>query len=271
LDDGTRITSQLVIGADGVWSTIAKKSGLSPLNPSVGLCIVQEIPLSSKVIDEYFTENRIGHLHIKIFGLAGYGWVFPKHEHINIGVGQIILNKTFIKYKKNLRDIYYQYITLLKKKHHIPSTIDTKKIKGAAIPTCPLKKTYEDQVILCGDAAGLINPFTGDGIEYAMVSGQIASEVCKEALDANNTTKSFLSRYQQRWQQDFGKDINILLRAQRGWVSDTEKVIKLLANDNKLAEIGFEIATGNISIQKSRWNLMKRFFISYIRNLIAKK
>ena len=49
LDDETKINSQLVIGADGVWSTIAKKSGLAPQNPSVGLCIVQETSLLKAV------------------------------------------------------------------------------------------------------------------------------------------------------------------------------------------------------------------------------
>jgi digeranylgeranylglycerophospholipid reductase len=271
LDDGTSITSQLVIGADGVWSTTAKKSGLRPQNPAVGICIVQEVPASSKIIDKYFTKKKIGHLHIKVFGLAGYGWVFPKDKYINIGVGQITSATTHNKVKKNLKDIYNQYITLLKKNHEIPSSINTKRIKGAALPMCPLNKTYADRLLLCGDAAGLINPLTGDGIEYAMVSGQIASEVCKEAIDAGDTSASFLSRYQKRWQHDFGKDIKFLLRAQKGWSTDSEKVVKLIASDKKLAEIGFALATGNISIQESRFKLIRCFLISYIRNLLTKK
>ncbi|MGF3555170.1 MAG: NAD(P)/FAD-dependent oxidoreductase [Thermoplasmatota archaeon] len=67
----------------------------------------------------------------------------------------------------------------------------------------------QNRLILCGDAAGLINPLTGDGIEYAMISGKIASEVCKEALNAGNTTSSFLSKYQDRWQKSFGKDLTM--------------------------------------------------------------
>ena len=56
-------------------------------------------------------------------------------------------------------------------------------MQGGVLPLHPLEKTYADRVILCGDAAGLMNPLTGDGIHYAMSSGMFAAKVCAKAVE----------------------------------------------------------------------------------------
>lgn len=83
-------------------------------------------------------------------------------------------------------------------------------IRGAALPLEPLPKTYTNRVILCGDAAGLIDPATGEGIDYAMSSGKIAAKVIIDALEKNDMSAKFLSKYEIIWKKDFGKDIKIL-------------------------------------------------------------
>jgi flavin-dependent dehydrogenase len=62
---------------------------------------------------------------------------------------------------------------------------------------------------LCGDAAGPINPLTGDGIHYAMSSGMFAAQICMLAVEANAYNASFLSKYQQLWKNDFGEEIRL--------------------------------------------------------------
>ena len=270
LNNGKKIESQLVIGADGTWSVIAKKSGLRHPSPPIGLCIVHEYPLPSNKLDQYFTEKKRGYLHIKIFGIAGYGWVFPKKNHVNIGIGEMITPSDLSRSKKNLRELYTQYFQLLKKHEIIPPTLKIGKLQGAALPTRPLEQTFSDRVVLCGDAGGLINPLTGDGIEYAMVSGQLAAKVCGEALEESDTSAAFLSLYQRLWQKDFGGDIKLMLRAQKGWTTDSEKAVRLLARDKKLAEIGLDVMMGNLSFSEGRWRLMRRALVSYIRNLFMK-
>ena len=57
---------------------------------------------------------------------------------------------------------------------------------------------YFKNVLLVGDAAGLVDPFSGEGIGNAMLSGKIASDVAYEALVAGDTGEQFLSRYEKR-------------------------------------------------------------------------
>ena len=79
----------------------------------------------------------------------------------------------------------------------IPKNLKLNKIKGGALPIYPLEKTYSNRVVLVGDAGGFVNPITGEGIYYAIHSGSLAAEVIAESLSNNDTSETFLSRYQK--------------------------------------------------------------------------
>jgi len=210
LENGTNIESEIVIGADGVWSIIAKKSGLRQNTKNICMCLFEEYPMSSKTLDQYLDEKRYCYIHINVNKTAGYGWVFPKKEHVNIGITEFKQALDPSKAKTNLKDTYESYIKILKKNKVVPENLKIGRIRGAELPTCPFEKTYSDRVILCGDAAGFANPISGEGIYYAMSSGKIAAEVIIKALETNNTNKEFLSRYQKICNKDFGKDLKML-------------------------------------------------------------
>jgi len=67
-------------------------------------------------------------------------------------------------------------------------------------------RSYDDHLLVVGDAAGHIDPLTGEGIQYGMDAGEIAAEVIDEALDAGALGAAFLRRYQDRWMASFGWD-----------------------------------------------------------------
>jgi len=223
--------------------------------------------MSEKTIDKYFTEKRSVHGHIRILGLAGYGWVFPKKECINIGVVEYISTKSKQDDKKNLKDIYRIYIQILKESKIIPDYLKINKLKGAVLPYCPIEKTYTDRVIICGDAAGLINPLTGEGIDYSMYSGEIAAEIISKSLENGDASSQFLSKYEKNWKSDFGKDIKLLLHASGEWGEGEENLIKFASEDKKMADIFFEIGVGNSSIKKYKWKLARRLMYLKLKNL----
>jgi len=86
INNQEKIETQIIIGADGCLSTVARKAGLIGNQRKIGICAVEEFPLSSKIIDEYFTNKRLCQLHSKFHNMIGYGWVFPKDKHVNIGI-----------------------------------------------------------------------------------------------------------------------------------------------------------------------------------------
>jgi geranylgeranyl reductase family protein len=265
--DKTSIESEIVIGADGVWSAVAKQSGLSQNCKNIGMSIVCEYAMSPKMLDYYFTEKRIAYIHLNIGGIKGYGWVFPKKKHVNLGICEFESINTKRNNKLNFKKVYESYVQILKENKVIPNNLKIGKIKGAALPIRPLEKTYADRVILCGDAAGLINPSTGAGIDYAMTSGKIAANVIADALEAGVTTEKFLSKYQKIWKKDFGSDIQTLLRVQKRWGEKNEEVIKLASRDKKISELAYGFITGNLRIYECRLKIVRLLLYLYFQNL----
>ncbi|HWR27222.1 MAG TPA: geranylgeranyl reductase family protein [Candidatus Thermoplasmatota archaeon] len=266
LDLGRKIDSEIIVGADGVNSTLVRNMGLRASRTEKGICILQEFEVDEKIMDEYFKKSRHCYIHSRFKSASGYGWVFPKKEHLNIGFGIINMDKNQ-QPKHNLLNWYQDYITLLKEKNLIPQHLKETPVKGGALLTHPLEKTYADRFLLVGDAAGFINPLTGEGIYYAMVSGQIAAEIITEALEKKQTTQEFLSQYQTRWQNDFGKDINLILKVvQRGSMEYVEKVFKIAYKDPVLTDLMMGVITGQLSVQQYKWKIVRRFFYSSLKN-----
>lgn len=270
-ENGERIETQLVFGCDGMRSIIAEKTGLRTPGEDACVCIVQEQPFTAQQLDTHFTQKRLIHLFIKTQGIAGYGWVFPKNNLVNVGIGEFSSAVDPSLPKKNLKEVYEQFIDMLKKEKILPNDFPIENLKGGLLPIFPLKKTYADRILLCGDAAGFINPITGEGIYYAMVSGMLAAEVAREALQAKDTSEQFLSRYQKRWKQEFGKDLALLGRFNNQWGKNTEKIIRMLSRDKTLAKLIVGITGGQISIQRYKLALFVRYIIASMKDVFSTK
>jgi geranylgeranyl reductase family protein len=79
-------------------------------------------------------------------------------------------------------------------------------MRGAGMRLGGIPRSYADHLLIVGDAAGHIDPLTGEGIHYAMEAAEIAAQILVEALAANDLRASFLKRYQERWNRAFGWD-----------------------------------------------------------------
>lgn len=270
LNDGKIIESQIVIGADGFRSVIAEKLNLSKKTDDICVCLIQEQPIIEEKLDKHFSKKRILHIFIKIQDIAGYGWIFPKKKHLNIGIGEFESAVDKSKPKKNLKKIYNEFIVTLKKNNILPKDFKSGKIKGATLPVFPLEKTYTDRVILCGDAAGFINSITGEGIYYAMTSGQIAANVVYNALEIGDTTERFLSKYQKLWKKEFGKDLELFGSFNKQWGKNSEKFVKLMAKDKKLAKLVIGATGGQISISRYRIIIILRYFYTSFKDKFSK-
>jgi geranylgeranyl reductase family protein len=246
LDGGKVLKSRLVVGADGVNSVVAKKTGLNSgwSKWQVAINALEEIYVGESVIENYIGSQRPLHIFM-LNNLFGYGWLFSKKEHFNIGVGGLSA-KT-----KNISDVFFGFVRLLKKMKLIPKDLQNSKFKAHLVPTSGvLNKVFGDRVVLCGDAAGTSSPLNGEGVYYAMVSGQIASSLILKALEEGNVMSSGLKGYQKELMEDFGFDHEVALNLQRQALSTWPLMgyaVDLVRSDERLLRTSIDYGLGKIS------------------------
>lgn len=157
---GSRVEGRYLIASDGANSIIAGTLGLRR-NKLLAAAIEAEVPVPSDIWDRFAAQPMLvlGELH------AGYLWVFPKVSHLSVGIGALHpqpgeLQATLKRVMKRF-DISLEGVAL--HGHTLP--IYTKRDPIAT-----------NRTLLMGDAAGLVDPFTGEGIRFAMKSGRLAAE-----------------------------------------------------------------------------------------------
>jgi geranylgeranyl reductase family protein len=175
--------SRLVIGADGPSSIVARTLGLRQ-HIEQGLAWEAEISADSDILKMY---SDTVFLDWGTFP-GGYGWVFPKKDHFSIGVGgPASLSKQMMPY-------YKKFIECL---DFGPTTLPisqqgTGMREGPRSWPIPVRTqkgfVHSGRVLIAGDAAGLTDSLTGEGIYYAVKSGKLAANVCVSFLQGHAET-----------------------------------------------------------------------------------
>jgi geranylgeranyl reductase family protein len=111
---------------------------------------------------------------------GGYGWLFPKGDHINIGVGAFAPTGDTVstQLKSVTRDLLEQYT---QQKLGVSLATLGAAITGQYLGMGGDAYTPQGRILLVGDAAGLVDPLTGEGIHSALVSGQAAAAAILES------------------------------------------------------------------------------------------
>jgi flavin-dependent dehydrogenase len=76
------------------------------------------------------------------------------------------------------------------------------------LPLGPIERTFDDRLLVVGDAAGLVKPTTGGGIYYSLISAAIAADVAADALRSNRLDAAELSEYETRWRGRIGSELD---------------------------------------------------------------
>jgi geranylgeranyl reductase family protein len=232
LSGGEKIISRAIVGADGVNSIVARKTGLNKRWSSKDItpCRVSEIPVRTSKIDEMYSKDRRYHFFANFDNLPGYGWIFPKSNTVNVGIGVVGPEAA------GLPILFNKFIRFLELKELLPVDPDTSSAKGALVPTGgTIEKTSSERCILMGDAAGMVNPLTGGGIAYAMKAGKIGARVLSSCLQRDNLSDDALKKYDTSWRQEFGHQIGPLKLAQRIFTSPfTGALFEIGSRDEKL-------------------------------------
>lgn len=178
-DHGT-FKGTVIAGADGANSVVARRSGLmKDVRVDVGL--EREIDVEPQDLARFKDTILVDWGSIP----SGYGWVFPKKDHLSVGIGGPG------KLGRNLQKYLDSFV-----KHQSLRSSSIDRPRGHKLPIRTTgSKIVEDRVILVGDSAGLVDPFTGEGIFYAIKSAQCAAGAIAKALKTER--KSHLVDYQK--------------------------------------------------------------------------
>jgi menaquinone-9 beta-reductase len=186
------IFTKMIVGAEGRSSMVAKKLAhhlMEPAHYSAG------IRAYYKNVSGLHHNNYI-ELHFLTALQPGYLWIFPlANGAANVGVG--MLSKSVSAKKVNLKQLMLDAIqTHPNIKERFTNAEMEGNIDGWGLPLGSKKRTLSgNRFLLTGDAGSLIDPFTGEGIGNAMVSGLVASRLIKKAIESNNFSADFLRQY----------------------------------------------------------------------------
>jgi flavin-dependent dehydrogenase len=171
--------SRLVVGADGAYSVVARELGMGRSMEYVA-GIESEIVVPEEELAKWKSRAQMDLGSIP----GGYAWVFPKRDHLSIGVGCLASKARHLSrhHQKFLNSLSIGSYTIARSSSHL-------------VPTCTKGGlVWQDKALLLGDAAGLTDPLTGEGIYNAIQSAQLAAPVIENSL---LTGKAGLLDYQE--------------------------------------------------------------------------
>lgn len=238
---------KLLIGADGSNSLIAHKLRGYP------------IPTTNRIVGiRGYYENVEGttdqaDMHFATESFPGYCWLFPTGDHqANVGVG--VLLETFPKCNQP-KELLKQ---LISQDEGLKKCLGRAKLQGT-LDSWPLN-TYDphlpisgDRVMLIGEAAGLVNPLNGEGIQYALLSGRWASETVLSCISSNDFSQNALSSYSKRVEYELGYGFKLsaliiqLIRNRNLnplWLQTFEIMVARAKNDPEYASLAGGILAG---------------------------
>ncbi|MDI7275210.1 MAG: geranylgeranyl reductase family protein [Anaerolineae bacterium] len=157
---GGRYHADYLIGADGAFSSVARLAGLRGKR-AVGPALAAEVHVSADLLERYADACLF------LLGIVrwGYAWLFPKSDHLSLGIGSLSESRGVLRAR------------LLEVARQLGLPLEAVRPRGHGLPLYrhgePL---HRGRILLAGDAGGLMDPFSGEGIRHAVHSGRLAAE-----------------------------------------------------------------------------------------------
>lgn len=202
--------SRVLVAADGAHSRFARSLGIISTKPKAICSRAYVEPGTFR-----FEEDGVCFYRPSI--VPGYLSMFRQADG-SLGLCCYIMPGG----KSKIADLNRMHHSLINEDPYISTALGPEarigKLKAGFLRTEMVKESYSDHLVVAGDAAGHIDPLTGEGIQYAMDAGEIAAEVLEEAFSSNAFSKKFLKRYQKRCMKSFGRDFKWSTRMTRWFV-----------------------------------------------------
>jgi geranylgeranyl reductase family protein len=223
--------ANLVIGADGFFSTVRKALKREFDSDEVMLSVLCEVPL-----DEEEIYRRCGDLLLVHYGFIdrGYAWIFPKRGSVTAGIGGAVSDTRIL-------------VSGLKRFLCLHGLDDRVKIRGGNVPVTMLRHpVYDERVMLTGDAAGFVDSFTGEGIRYAIISGKIAAQTAADCHERGDFSLHSVSLYQKQCEERFGENLRYAARVKDLLLRFDDLVMDMVVKNSSIMDRYLRTMTGEM-------------------------
>ncbi|MBN2178858.1 MAG: geranylgeranyl reductase family protein [Deltaproteobacteria bacterium] len=234
--------SRFLIVSEGAQGKLKHRIRKRDRSKEYGICLVADIEEDNEKIDDFLPgilEIHFGLIHM------GYGWIFPHDGYYSVGIGSFA--RKWPETKRLMSDFL--------EKNGFTGKY---RVRGHLIPAGGIRrKNVGRRVILTGDAAGFVDPFSGEGIAYAVRSGQIAGAVVAE-IAAKGKALSTLKDYEKICENEFERNLRYALVTAKLTHRFSNLIYRVMRNNTESFDKFLEIQT------------LKRHYLSYLRWLIPR-
>ena len=253
------IYAPIILGCDGAKSTLVRKMSFhteNEDNTAIAIrCYYEGVKGLSDQIELHFVDEV----------LPGYFWLFPAGDNIaNVGIG--LSKKQAKKDERKLSEILDEVTQSKFFKNRFSKSKKLENPKGWSLPLGRIKRpSFGDGFMLLGDAAGLIDPFTGEGIGNAMASAKFAIEVSAEALKKKDFSKEMFSKYHELIWNELGSELKTSSKLQD--VAQYRILLNFVINKASKSEEIQDIISGMLTREGPRNKLSNPLF--YLKVLFS--
>lgn len=185
LKTGEIVRCKIIIGADGVKSTVGKSVGMTKTIPLADLGRAAKYMVECTYMDNTACQFFLGEE-----GIYGYAWILPKGENTaNVGLG--LMGER----RGNIKPLLDKFI-----EKRLPGAVKRDYAAGCLPLAVPPERTVWENIILVGDAASMVNSVGGAGIRNAMLSGKLAGEIAGACVTGDRPL-SYLKTYERAWRR----------------------------------------------------------------------
>jgi geranylgeranyl reductase len=242
------VRARSIIGADGAKSQVARQT-IPGAKDTEYVFAYHEIVRAPAIKPSGYDASRCDVYYQGVLSPDFYGWVFPHGDTLSIGTGSA--------------DKGFSLRSAVGKLRHIAGLGDAEVLRreGAPLPMKPLKKWDNGRdVVLAGDAAGVVAPASGEGIYYAMVGGQLAAESVHALLRTGDPSSLKLAR--KRFMKAHRTVFVVLGIMQWFWYQNEkrrERFVKI-CEDRDVQQLTFESYMNKTLVRKKPLAHVRIFF-----------